>query len=1523
MKNKKINISSLVNYGLAAIVPILILFGFRVFYTMGYGHIVPNTLLMPQIFFNGLASMSFFYYLKHSSKMEMIGTGFPLLFSLGYGLCSYGLLQESSISYLTIYALLPLLFLALERFIKEGKTLPLVLLLALCFCLDTMTGFILTIYLLISFFVEQGKEKGAAAADFIHLILLALFALLLSSLYSLPQLKAVMDMQGVFSYNYFDLTAPIANFFSRFLLGTVTWQGFPQLFGLHLYFGLFFLLCFVLFFFNTTFSKKKRIQNLIFTLFLLCTLELFPLQYLLELGVPEVITIFYAFFPIFWFLRTAAMSFTELLSLSKKRLCIGIIVWGLFIAFALSGSYLNFHPIALQSNILFMVLFILVVLGLFSKYFDKTASLLLPCLICLELFCNLFLSSNQNFIPDTLTLADHFPFQAVASQGGISETGNEDEMLQISSPTPYEAFRDEHNASHIYGTLNVLFDYVEFTEADALETDEYGLVNLFEQANILCRKIGGEDNLFTPIDCTIVPVQSEAYRITDQGNHVFNLYQYPLDETAETTETAYELSCDHDCTTLIYNDCTNEIFSLDLKAGESYTIYFKFGYSQDISINYRLLAYEMNDALFNGLPDLIAAYELQQQAAGSSMSVYYLGIGLTCLGVFLLLLFYLNSDGKKLYAPLLKIKRQVSESSVFEKCSGHFRHNYVYWLAAFIPIILFLLTMVVYSCIPFGINSFYDQDGLLLTLPSILDWYYNLKSGHLLYSLNGGYGYSLYANNPLGLLYFPLTLLKPEQIGGALLLGEAICIGLSSLSLVYYLTHRLSGKKADKRDYRLLVPGFIYALNTYMLAMHGFTTWYMCFLALPLLILAFERLIYQKRCGLYILLLAFVIYSNLYLALYMCIFLALTFFTCHFADFVDFVKKGIRFGVCSLLGAGSSFFVILNTPLSTYDSQYRGNDSIFPSPGLHTSFLEQWKQFMIFSKSTAVDHNDGGVSLFMGILTLVLVLLYLTSKKYQLKERLKKLVLLAILFASFNGQILSYLWNGFHYQSNVPNRYVFLLMFLCAVMAYDGLRALNKVTWKKWLTVFACLAVFFCICQFGGEGNETVAFYTTLGLVLFYMVLCFIRSRLSKPIFIRLMTLMVTLELAVNMLYFTSTYTMDAIHSIDNFEEQEVFFAEKLKSENAPLRISIPASYVINSGLFYNVSSASLFNSFVTRHQTNLAMYHGFLCATNFINTNYNGTPLSHALAGNQYILLPRYASTTLPDLKYYEYVGCMGDSYLYKIPYTLSLGFYAPYELMDITENANFVPYFLNDFTALYTKKDAESLFTVQSLQHSEVPDNIPNSFRFLDETFSDTTYELAFASILDNAGNISTIRDLYLDLHFDPADEGFVYLYLGEFVPIGESNDPFSMRTTITYPSAYAILDDFYNYAIFHPDVFEEFYETASKQQMANIAFEGNCIKGTTDYTEDGYTVLALPYERGFKAYVDGEEVEILDPYEAFMVIETPKGKHTIELVYEPYGMKTGLVITVISIILSVLFCLVLQRRQQYPVPEIQQTK
>ena len=56
----------------------------------------------------------------------------------------------------------------------------------------------------------------------------------------------------------------------------------------------------------------------------------------------------------------------------------------------------------------------------------------------------------------------------------------------------------------------------------------------------------------------------------------------------------------------------------------------------------------------------------------------------------------------------------------------------------------------------------------------------------------------------------------------------------------------------------------------------------------------------------------------------------------------------------------------------------------------------------------------------------------------------------------------------------------------------------------------------------------------------------------------------------------------------------------------------------------------------------------------------------------------------------------------------------------------------------------------------------------------------------------------------------------------------------------------------------------------------------------------VLAIPYSKGFTAYVDGEKTELKKANTMYMAVELEEGHHTIQLIYCTPYIKTGAVLT-----------------------------
>lgn len=75
---------------------------------------------------------------------------------------------------------------------------------------------------------------------------------------------------------------------------------------------------------------------------------------------------------------------------------------------------------------------------------------------------------------------------------------------------------------------------------------------------------------------------------------------------------------------------------------------------------------------------------------------------------------------------------------------------------------------------------------------------------------------------------------------------------------------------------------------------------------------------------------------------------------------------------------------------------------------------------------------------------------------------------------------------------------------------------------------------------------------------------------------------------------------------------------------------------------------------------------------------------------------------------------------------------------------------------------------------------------------------------------------------------------------------------------------------------------------------------ITGSLTALKSGYLFLPIPYENGWKAYIDGKEVEILRSDLGFVSVPVMKGSHDFTFVYEVPFQKAGLIGSCASLIL-----------------------
>ena len=64
------------------------------------------------------------------------------------------------------------------------------------------------------------------------------------------------------------------------------------------------------------------------------------------------------------------------------------------------------------------------------------------------------------------------------------------------------------------------------------------------------------------------------------------------------------------------------------------------------------------------------------------------------------------------------------------------------------------------------------------------------------------------------------------------------------------------------------------------------------------------------------------------------------------------------------------------------------------------------------------------------------------------------------------------------------------------------------------------------------------------------------------------------------------------------------------------------------------------------------------------------------------------------------------------------------------------------------------------------------------------------------------------------------------------------------------------------------------------------------------------SIPYENGFKVYVDDKLVDNYKVLDTFLAIDLEKGNHKIEIHYEIPGLKLGIIISAVSFIILIFY-------------------
>lgn len=841
--------------------------------------------------------------------------------------------------------------------------------------------------------------------------------------------------------------------------------------------------------------------------------------------------------------------------------------------------------------------------------------------------------------------------------------------------------------------------------------------------------------------------------------------------------------------------------------------------------------------------------------------------------VFVVIINYVIS---KLF--VFKEKEQVENTGFLGFC----KNNFCYILSFVIPVCILIVIYKMRSIYPFGDNMYLRSDCYHQYAPFHMELYDKITNGgSFTYSWDIGLGvnfsalYSYYLASPVN--WF-IGLISKNHIIEIMNVFIIIKTALCSLTFTYYIRKHFDTKKTS-----VAALGIFYALSSYFAAFSWNLMWLDCLVLLPLILLGLERLVKENKCYLYCITLGIAILSNYYIAIMICIYCVLYFFALIYSDdsvknMNYYIRKIKNFAVYSLLAGGFAAITVL--PAYSALSATASGDFNFPDKiANYFSVYDMLSRSLINVDPAIFSAHDP--NLYCSIIVFLLIPLYIVNPKIKFKEKIAKVSLIGIFLVSFNTNVPNYIWHGFHFPNSLPCRESFIYIFLILTMSYEALHYIREITTKQLLYAFGgALALFLSFEKLIVDDEYSfMIIYVSIVFLLFYtIVIAMLKNNNYKQNFVTyLLFVVIIAESFINTEETALSTSNRTAYLKDNKPIEEILQYAKDNDDSLFYRTEKYDRRTKNDAAWNGYYGASTFSSTAS---AGLSDYYGALGFEKSTNAYayYGHTPLTESLFSIKYVI-SNYLRDDTDTAKQYT----QSDGYfLYKNLYTLPLGFMVPSTLEDNWDLTQSNPFEVQNVFCINITDKSDLLFTRMMVDTS-------NQVSFSEQTnlfvYVMTSVEKIKVTTTAADGTVTnkTISSMkhkhILDLGtFEP----------GSRVMIESGDDDVSSI-------------QFYAYS-YNNDVFLDTFHTLNEHGLELTSFTDTKLKGTITAATDGTMYTSIPYDKGWKVYVDGKETKTHAFENALLAVNLTAGEHKIVFKYSPVGFNLGMAISFSCVVIFI---------------------
>lgn len=758
----------------------------------------------------------------------------------------------------------------------------------------------------------------------------------------------------------------------------------------------------------------------------------------------------------------------------------------------------------------------------------------------------------------------------------------------------------------------------------------------------------------------------------------------------------------------------------------------------------------------------------------------------------------------------------------------------------------------------------------------------------------------------------------------------AIKAGLSSLFFYIYIT-----KVFNVKNYSAILFSICYALCAYNVIFNARNIiWADSLYLLPLILILIHDFMKEGKWILltFIYFYTFVVqfYAGYVIGIFSCLYFIFYYLYIDKAGFANFIKKGFKYFLIVVIAAGMSSFLLLPAAIFILTANI---------PDLSVLENNNIGLLDIINQLFALEYNGSDAYypyIYAGLISLLMIPFYFFEKKIGIKEKIFNGAFLAILIVSCLVQPLYMFWHAFDAPDGWHYRFVYLISFVICVIAARQFDYIEEVGIKKLFgLVFIYLIIYFSEyfiqIKYRSEVTNNILFgVINIVLLLLYVLLIFALKKLNnnqknKNAIKVLFVIVISAELIFNACYCViGKYNNNHVFS-DSFilwNKTNNQMLSEIKNDKDFYRVNVINDFIDNGDTYFGYNGVSDFCS-AENYSIREALRHLGLYTSTRIVIPEGITDFTKMLLAVKYdVESPIYQSYTLIEDQH----STVSESNSF-----ISCGFLVDkavkdfkFDSIDSFNNINkLASCLIDEEVNLYNKCDNSYII------YKERGINVVDTDNGRQYVGDDSNEEYKYLDLLyPFDGEEKYIQFNYGDFSFNDSAALLILGYENIYDLVGRLTTSYIKKMElvngycqITMEMSEKTCDiinepNYYIYT-YNRDEFDKVYNKLKANKFVVDNYKNGYMKGSINITDDNRILfLSIPWDEGWTIYANGKKVESLKLIDdAFIGLDLEPGEYEIEMIYEAKGQKLGLLISVISTvvyILFIVFCKVREKKQ-----------